>query len=235
MRRPAGSVHLAVVQHGHPSRTRSLAPPGQRSCSAAAFVSSMPGSKELKWDLAVSYGTKAVPGSVEGFKSDLNQLPIGTKVLFLYRSSCQLFFPKKSGRRVCLSIKRKVQWESQLSALAGEKCEKITGVQGKEKLIGEMKSLVCSCTSLGSHAKDLWIQSYHQESGERMTHAYFWMSAKPAVSMLLHLCGACSHRATTILGVTSASGATSISPTGFQCPDWSYLISGYSPRRFRQV
>lgn len=80
-------------------------------------------------------------------------LSTGTKVLFLYRSSRQLFSPKKSGRSVCFSIKRKVQWESQPSALSGEKYEKMTGAQGKEKLIGEMKNLVCSFTSLGTHAK----------------------------------------------------------------------------------
>jgi len=161
----------------------------------------MPGNKELKWDLAVSYSTTKVLGSVEALKSGLNQLSTGMKVLFLYRSSCQLFFPKKSGCCVCLPIKSKAQWESQPSALSGEKHAKITGVQEKGKLVGWMKHLVCFCTNLGISAK-AWIQSYHQQLAEKLSHACFWMPAKSAPSMLLQLCGACSHRANAIMGVS---------------------------------
>lgn len=59
-------------------------------------------------EISASYGTKTVLRSVEGLKSDLNQLSMGTKVLFLFRASCHVdavyVFP----------FKKKVQCDFQL-------------------------------------------------------------------------------------------------------------------------
>lgn len=66
MPEPAGSLHPAVIQLHHPTDPV-LAPP-----RAAPFVRSEPGSWELQGDLTASYGTKAIPGGVEGLKSDFS-------------------------------------------------------------------------------------------------------------------------------------------------------------------